>query len=136
MVLLKGDIMDERPKSITIISWYLIVSTGISLIVSQLSLRNPATRELMSKSSIPINVQIIVMYAGLLITLVSGIAMLKRQNWARFIYVGWRIITSIIIIATLPMKVLIIPSIIVFLIVVYFLFQPKANDYFKTKEAV
>jgi len=75
------------------------------------------------------------MYAGLLITLVCGIAMLKGQNWARLLYVGWSIIGFIIGMATSPMKALMIPGVIVFLVVAFFLFRPKANEYFKATEA-
>jgi hypothetical protein len=131
---LKGDIMNERPKSVTVVSWILIVMGGISLITSTLSLNNPMVHELMSKSPIPISIQYIMMYAGLLITLICGIAMLKRQNWARMLYVGWSIIGFTISITTSPMKALIIPGIIIFLIFAFFLFRPKANEYFKATE--
>lgn len=74
------------------------------------------------------------MYAGLLITLACGIAMLKRQNWARLLYVGWSITGFIIGIATSPMKAMMIPGIIIFFIFAFFLFRPKANEYFKATE--
>ncbi len=127
--------MNQRPKSITVICWILIAMGGISLISSTLSLNNPATQELMSKSSIPISIQYIMMYAGLLVTLVCSVAMLKGQNWARLLYVGWSTIGFIIGIATSPLKAFMIPGIIVFLIIAFFLFRPKANEYFKATEA-
>jgi len=126
--------MNQRPKSITVVCWILIITGGISLISSTFSLTNPVAQELMAKSSIPISIQYVIMYAGLIITLVCAIAMLKRQNWARLLYVVWSIIGFIIGIATSPMKVIMIPSIIIFLIVAFFLFRPKANEYFKATE--
>ena len=126
--------MNERPKSITVVSWILIVMGGISLISSTFSLNSPVTQDLMSKSPIPITIQYIMLYAGLLITLGCGIAMLMRQNWARLLYVGWSILGFIIAIATSPMKMMMIPGVIIFIIFTFFLFRPKANEYFKATE--
>jgi hypothetical protein len=126
--------MNQRPKSITVICWILIIMGAISIVSSTLSLNNPIAKELMAKSPIPVNIQYAVMYIGLLIMLVSSVAMLKRQNWARLLYVGWSIIGFIIGIATSPMKAAMIPGLIVFLIIVFFLFRPKANEYFKATE--
>jgi hypothetical protein len=122
--------MKKRPTSITVIAWILIVMGGISLIASTISLNNPMAKELMNRSPIPIPIQYAMMYVGLLITLISGIAMLKGQNWARFLYVIWSIIGFVIGIATSPMKVAMIPGFVLFLIVAFFLFRPKANEYF------
>jgi hypothetical protein len=107
--------MNERPKSIAVVCWILIAMGGISLVTTIFSFNNPVTQELMSKSPFPISVQYIMMFAGLLIMFVCGIAMLKGQNWARLLYVGWSIIGIIIGIATSPMKAMMIPGIIIFL---------------------
>lgn len=128
--------MNERPKSITIVCWLLIVMGVISLISIPLSLNNPTAQRLMAKSAIPISIQYTIMCSGLLIQLACGIAMLKRQNWARILYVAWSIIGFFIAIATSPMKALMIPGIIIFLIFAFFLFRPKANEYFKITKAV
>jgi hypothetical protein len=127
--------MNKRPKSVTVVCWILIVSSGLTVISSILTFNNPVSREILSKSLIPINIQYIMTFVGLLIGIVCGIAMLKGQNWARLLYVGWGIIGLIIGIVTTPMKALMIPGIIVFLIVIFFLFRPKANEYFKATKA-
>jgi hypothetical protein len=126
--------MNQRPKSITVVCWILIIMGAISLVTSTISLNNPMAKELMAKSPIPANIQYVMMYAGLLVMLLSGVAMLKRQNWARLLYVGWGIIGFIIGIATSPMKAAMIPGLIIFLVIVFFLFRPKANEYFKATE--
>ncbi len=118
----------ERPKSVTIISWVLIVMGGLSLIIGRFSLS--ASQELLSKSPIPLSLQYSLTYASILISLVCGIAMLKRQNWARFLYVGWNILGFIIGLATSPAKAMMIPGITLFAILSFFLFRPKANEYF------
>lgn len=127
--------MNQRPKSITVVCWILIIMGALSLVTSITTLGNPVAREIMAKSPIPINIQYVMMYAGILIMLVSGVAMLNRQNWARFLYVGWSTIGFIIGLATSPMKAAMIPGIVLFLIIVFFLFRPQANEYFKATEA-
>ena len=122
--------MKKRPTSITVIAWILIVMAGISLITSAFYLNNPTARELMSRNPIPIPVQYLMTYVGLLVTLICGIAMLKGRNWARLLYVIWSIIGFVIGIATSPMKAAMIPGFVVFLIIAFFLFRPKANEYF------
>jgi len=91
-------------------------------------------KELMSRSIMPISIQYLMMYVGLLIMIVCGIAMLKGQNWARLLYVIWSIIGFVIGIATSPMKAAMIPGIVIFLIAVFFLFRPKAKVYFAGTE--
>ncbi len=126
--------MNQRPKSITVVCWILIIMGAISLVTSIISFNNPITKEIMAKSPIPANIQYAMMFAGLLVMLVSGVAMLKRHNWARLLYVGWSIFGFIIGIATSPMKAAMIPGLIVFLVIVFFLFRPKANEFFKATE--
>ncbi len=91
-------------------------------------------KELMSRSIMPISIQYLMIYVGLLIMIVCGIAMLKGQNWARLLYVIWSIIGFVIGIATSPMKAAMIPGIVIFLIAVFFLFRAKANVYFAGTE--
>ena len=124
----------KRPTSVSVIAWILIVTAGISLLTSTVSLNNPMARELMAKSLLPVPLQFVMLYVGLLITIVSGIAMLKGQNWARFLYVGWSAIGFVIGILTSPMKAAMIPGLVVFAVLTFFLFRPKPNEYFSTKD--
>lgn len=123
--------MKSRPKSVTVICWILIVMGGLSIIpVLTGQMNNPKAMELMSQSPLPLPVQYAMIYLGLAVTFVSGIAMLKGKNWARLLYVGWSIIGFIIGIATSPAKVMMLPGIVIFAILAFFLFRPKANAYF------
>ena len=107
------------------------VAMGIqNLISSTLTLINPIARGLITLSPIPIRIQYAMMYARLLVMILSGIAMLKAQNWARFLYVNWSIIDFPVGVATSPMKLAMILGFVVFLIIAFFLFRPKANQYF------
>jgi len=96
---------------------------------------NPAVRELISKSPIPVPVQYAMSYAGLLVMLVSGVAMLKGQNWGRWLYVVGTAVGFFIGIMTSPMKETMIPGFVFFVVVTFFLFRPNANKYFSDTES-
>ena len=123
--------MGKRPTSITVIAWILIITGGISLITSTVSLKNNLmVKEIMIRTPMPIPVQYAMMYIGLLVSIVSGIGMLKKQNWARFLYIIWGIIGFLVGLFTYPMKIALIPCLLFFVIIVFFSFSPGANEYF------
>lgn len=124
----------KRPTSVTVIAWILIVMGGISMISTAAMIDNPMVHEAMSQNPVPIPVQYVISYIGLLIMLVSGISMLRGRNWARVLYVAWSAIAFVFWLATSPMKPAMIPSFVIFLVIVYFLFRPKANEYFAATE--
>ena len=129
--------MRTRPTSITVIAWILILMGGISLVTTTLMINpvmnNPAIRELMSKSPVPVPVQYAMTYVALLVMLVSGVAMLKGQNWGRWLYVVGTALSFLIGIVTSPLKGAMIPGFVVFVMVTFFLFRPKANTYFSDR---
>jgi hypothetical protein len=127
--------MKNRPTSVTVIAWILIVLGGLSIVTTTVMTNNPTAVALMSKSPLPVSVQYAISYLGSLVMVVSGVAMLKGQNWARWLYVGWSIIGFIIGIATSPAKMAMIPGFVVFLVIAFFLFRPRANEYFARLEA-
>lgn len=122
--------MNKRPKSITFISWFFIVSGIFSLLSIFTSMNNPLVLELMAKSLISIPVQFAMMYIGLAISVTSGIFMLRGANWARFLYIISTPFGFAISLATSPAKLLILPGLIVYCIIVFFLLRPKANAFF------
>lgn len=123
--------MGVRPRSVTIICWILIITGGISLVTTMRNLNDLAFRAFRAGSLLPLNVEYHIMRAGLLVTILCGIAMLKRQNWARFLYVGWGVVNFVIALAASPMKAFMIPNLVVFVVIAFFLFGPKANEYFR-----
>jgi hypothetical protein len=133
-------LMRTRPASITVIAWILILLGGISLVttalmIDKIMIDNPAARELISKSPIPVPVQYAMTYVGLLIMLVTGVAMLKGQNWGRWLYVVGTTVGFLIGIITSPLKEAMIPGFVFFVVVSFFLFRPKANKYFSDTES-
>jgi hypothetical protein len=120
----------NRPTSVNIIAWFLIVTGLISLVFSYFSLSNPMAQELMAKNLLPIPLQYVLMFLGLVISVVSGFALRKGQNWARQLYVGWSVLGLLIGLATAPGKPALIPGALVLAIIAFFLYRPSANAYF------
>ena len=127
--------MQQRPTSVTVIAWILIALGGISLISSILAINDPKAKELMGHSPIPIWAQFIHLYLGILIGLISGMALLKGLNWARFLYLIFTIIGFVIGFAFSTVKLAMIPGAILSAVIIFFLFRPRVNDYFAGREA-
>jgi putative ABC transport system permease protein len=124
-----------RPTSVTVIAWFLIVAASISLISIPAWINNPLASEVMGESPVPIPVQYAVSYVQLMIGLICGLAMLNKRNWARFLYVVCATLGLLLGIATLPMKAAMVPGLFVFATTAFFLFRPKANEYFSPTRA-
>ncbi len=116
--------MKVRPTSVTVIAWILIVGGVIALIMSGLLLYNPRTGQWwVPDSSLPAPLWHGIVFAGLLLTIVSGIGMLKGQNWARLLFVAYRGISILVGIPSSPMSMRLIANVGMFLILVFFLFR-------------
>jgi len=122
--------MNKRPASVTVIAWLLIVLGALSILTTTTAINNPAVLEVLGKSPLPVGVQFAMTYAGLAVMIVSGVAMLKGRNWGRLLYVIWTGVSIVIGVFTSPIKAAMIPGVVVFIIACFFLFRPRANEYF------
>ena len=122
--------MNKRPTSITIIAWLLIVTGAFSIYSTTTMIDNPQVLDMMKKSPLPVSAQYTISYIGLSIMIISGIGMLKGFNWARLLYVIWSALALVIGLATSPMKVMLLPGLVFFGMVVFLLFRPKASEFF------
>jgi hypothetical protein len=95
---------------------------------------DPVGQEMMSRSRIPMALQLAMLFGGLAVTIVSGAFVLCGEAWARLLYVTWTGLGSLIAIGTSPNKAMVIPGIVKFLVIAFFLFRPKANEYFTLKK--
>lgn len=114
----------------TVIAWLLIVMGGLSFISLAAMIEDPAAKELMRRTPVPLHIQYAFAFAGLVVMIVSGIAMLKGCNWARYLYAIWVGVGLLIGLAVSPMKTILVPQIVVFAIVVFLLFRSTATAYF------
>lgn len=125
----------KRPISLSIIAWFLIVTAVFSALSGIFTLNNPEALAVLAKSPLPLPIQYGMMFVGLVITLASGIAILKGYNWGRFLYLGWGVLGLIIGALTSPMKMTLIPGLVFLIIISFLLFRPKATLFFTRKIA-
>ena len=130
--------MNVRPTSVTVVAWLLIVANVFVLFCEVLWLNDPQMRALMAnRSLLPVPVSYFMTFGGLSLMIASGIGMLRGHNWARFLYVIWYVISfliSVITVTTSMITLRMIPGYVVFLCFVFFLFRPKANQFFLATE--
>jgi hypothetical protein len=93
-------------------------------------MNNPMVQELMGKNPIPIPVQWVMAFTGLAVSMISGGFMLQGKSWARLLYVIWSVCGLLISLATSPAKLTLIPGLLLYGVIVFFLFRPKANEFF------
>lgn len=123
--------MNKRPTSVTIISYFLIVTSIITVITSLLNISNPDVKAIMQLSVIPLEVQYLIMAIGLIITISCGLLMLAGKSFGRNLYVGWTTLSIAISLLTSPLKTLLIPGIIFFIVIAFFFIDQKLISTFQ-----
>jgi uncharacterized membrane protein len=115
--------MNQRPRSITIISWIFIVFGIIALVFGLLPHADLSAQRLAELTSHwYVHVSRILMLAG-------GVFMLYGFNWARWLVVVW--IAFHIVIGALHSPFQLLMHVLIFSVILYFLFRPKASAYFR-----
>jgi hypothetical protein len=107
--------MNKRPLSITLISWLFIAVGVIAL-----------TYHSMHSSED----HIIWIFFVRFLALLCGICMLLRKNWARWLIVAW-LAYHVYLSIYHAISELIIHGLL-FVVIVFFLFRPSSNAYFRT----
>jgi hypothetical protein len=125
----------QRPTSLTVIGWIFIVLGGLSAVATLFTYNSPEVQAIMEESPLSVATQYTMMIAGLAASIAAGIGILKGQNWARYLYVGWSLIGFAVTIATSPLTASMIPGLVLFLVFAIFLFRPQANEYFTQRSA-
>lgn len=125
----------KRPVSVAISCWFLIFGSLSSLVSAYLGRSDPAMLAWMARSAIPAEVQYGMLFASLGITLVAALAMLQRQRSARTVYLAWGVIDIALSLATVPLKMNVLPGVLTFTVICAFLFSPKSNAWFSPRKA-
>jgi hypothetical protein len=135
--------INDRPISIIVIAWIVLFSGVLSLLGgiffllgSIFNANNPVVQEMMAKTPMSGPGQYLMFFAGVIIPIVSAIFMLGGANWARLLYICWGAFSCVIAFFTSPAKLTLIPSVVLYLIFVFFLLRPKASAYFTQHKGV
>jgi hypothetical protein len=132
--------MTPRPTSITVIGWIEIafgIIGALGLIAKAALHHNPTMMLSLERYHVPASVEMMTNFVGTSATLACGIGLLNRQNWARYLYVGWSLVSFVFTAVLFKAYVLFffVPTLVIFLVIVYFLFGAAATEYFTGKKA-
>jgi hypothetical protein len=114
--------MRKRPLSITIIGWLFVVAGAVGLVYHATEF----------KAGGPLQYDVVWVCLVRLVAILCGAFMLRGNNWARWLLLGW-IAYHIILSAFHSLSGLIVHS-LVFGVVAYFLFRRSASDYFSRED--
>ena len=120
----------ERPTSITVISWILIVLGALGVLVSALMSNNPDVLEQLAVSKLGAGTQQIIGIVGSVLSIVSGYGMLQGKNWGRLLYVVSTAVSIALNFYAMPMGAMQYVGVGVFVVVLFFLYRPAANAWF------
>lgn len=126
--------MAYRPTSITVIGWFETVFGllgALSLVIRPVPEPMPGMLQSLLRFHPPATAVYIGNLVGVCVTLACGIGLLKRQNWARYLYVGWSLVSYLYFVIIFQIFVLFffIPTLVLTLVIIYFLFSPAAKQY-------
>jgi hypothetical protein len=116
--------MQQRPRSITIISWIFIVFGSISLLAGLLPFGDVTLAQRIAELKGPH----IFVHLSRMLAILAGVFMLYGRNWARWLLVAW-IVFHIVISAMHSVMQLVLHAMI-FTVILYFLFRREASSYF------
>ncbi|MCH1919098.1 hypothetical protein L9G15_06575 [Shewanella sp. A3A] len=122
--------MKGRPTSVTIIGWYLVVVSLLSLMTGFLTLNNPLAQQMMQSNALPVAFQYLFSATALFVLVINGFLLLKGNNVGRWLYVGWHLFSFAVSLFNMSSKAMLIPGMVIFLACTFFLYLPNANAYF------
>ncbi|MCS5628950.1 MAG: hypothetical protein NZ935_15320 [Planctomycetes bacterium] len=124
----------SRPASVTIISWFIIVSSVMAFAQGIWGMFDPLTQDVMKSVTLPIPMQYGMMFAGVLLSMSCSIAMLKGKGWGRLFWISWTSVSMIVGLVISPVPIMILLGMVPFLVATVFLYRPAVSSYFSTSQ--
>ena len=129
----RGETMEKRPLSLTIIGWFLIIISLFGLYSIFTMGSNPVAMKMLQQMHVPLLFQQVWGTIGTIVTLICAYGILKGLPWSRVLYVAWGIIGLVVGFYISPIKAFLVLSLILLVVISVFLFSDKANDWFQAR---
>ena len=123
----------QRPLSLTIIAWVLIVFSLLGLASSFMIASNPEAMKMLEQMHMSLAFQQAWSAVGTVINLAVAYGILKGQPWSRVVYAVWGLIGVVVGFYISPMKVAALLGLSLFVVVCAFLFTNRANEWFSAR---
>ena len=115
--------MQQRPRSITLISWTFIIFGSISLLAGLLPFGDVTLAQRIAELKGHWMVHLVRILA-----VVGGVLMLYGRNWARWLLVVWMVFH--LVVSALHSAMQLALHTVIFTVLLYFLFRRQASSYF------
>ena len=125
--------MTKRPLSLTIIGWFLIITSLFSIYSIFTMGTNPVAMKMIEQMGMSLMLEQVWAGIGVVVTLICAYGILKGQPWSRVLYVVWSIIGIVVGLYISPMKWVIAVSVLFLIVISFFLFSDNANDWFSAR---
>src|SRR6059058_114037 len=125
--------MEKRPLSLTIIAWVLVVFAlfGLYGIITMGS--NPIVMKMLDQMHVSLLFEQIWGAAGCIVSLICAYGIFKGLPWSRVLYVVWGVIGLVVGFYTSPMKAALLLSLLLLVVISFFLFRHTADDWFQAR---
>jgi len=120
----------SRPTSVSVFSWLLIASSVVQFIMVDLA-RQSDKATLLAQTTLPVSTQYLVIFSSLGLSALCGALLLNGFNLARFVYLAQGLVLHGWILKSSCYSVVDLPGLIGFAVVLFVLFRPQANAYFR-----
>jgi hypothetical protein len=123
----------KRPLSMTIIAWFLIILSLLGLVTAFTAGSNPELAKMLAEMNMSLLAYQAWTVIGCIVNLVCAYGMLKGLPWSRVLYVAWSLIGIVVGFFITPMAYVILLSVLILVVIGYFLFSLKANEWFAAR---
>jgi hypothetical protein len=115
--------MKARPLSVTIIAWLFMIFGSIALLSGLLPFAGANLTQLIAEFKMHWMVHL-----SRVAQVMSGLFMLRGHNWARWLLVAW--VAFHIVVGALHGWIQLLIHVVIFSVILFFLFRPRADEYF------
>lgn len=124
--------MANRPKSITVISWFLMIASAITSLSFIGILSGYSSSQIASVSL----VGWWFLFGAIPLHFVSGLLMLKGRRWGRHLYLAVGLSGLIFSVVILPFTIKLVGQALFFAVTLALLYRPQANQWFANPHMV
>ena len=122
--------MNNRPQSVTLVAWFIIAVNILGVLGMAYSFESQEAWDAMAQNMLPVVVQRSLIMFTLGISILCGFMMLDGRPWARKLYIGFNGASLLIQLVSAADKLMLLPALVIFAALVFFLLRPAANTYF------
>jgi uncharacterized membrane protein YfcA len=127
--------MPQRPLSITIIAWFLILSSVWGVFSIWTTRNDPLVQQMAAASPVPASMQLASQFITTILTIIFGIGMLKGRNWGRWGFIILSLLGAALAFLISSSVAIALVSLLMTSVFAFFLFRKPANEWFAGRSA-